>query len=159
MVPTADKTEPERLLPLAQITEEKTEVLPKEDLQFMTNLKTETVEKIPTDENSFIAPETNKVQTQPETIPADKIIPSTRVYNFNIRVAAFRNKEQAENLRPRLESSGFRTLLVTEKDKKGNWYFVHVLLRGNEIRLQEAQNSFKKFGIRDSIVKEQKEVK
>lgn len=152
MVPAPSKAEPEKLLPESQIAKEKTEILPKEKLQFMTNLKTETVEKPPTDEKPSIKAET-------KIIPPTKIIPSTRIYDFNIRTAAFRNDVQADTLREKLEGAGFRTLKIIEKDAKGNWYFVHILLRGTETKLEEAREIFKKFAIRDSIIKEQKEVK
>ncbi len=175
MAPTVAKIKPEKLLPQVQVSKEKTEILPKEDLQFLTNLKTNSVATATDEEktdgtlskenkkDSASSKDKNKkaddTQVEKDNQNAEKIIPSTRIYDFNIRTAAFRKDEQADTLRKRLEGAGFRTLLVTEKDAKGNWYFVHVLLRGTELRLQEARESFKRFAIRDSIIKEQTEVK
>lgn len=160
MIPVTIQEKPEKLQPQMQLSESQQtphDVLPKEELQFMTALKVET-------------PKESEVDTQTRTNEQnlsdaigerhDEIIPSSRNFDFNIRVAAFRNGDQADTLREKLEGAGYRTRRIVEKDSKGkNWYFVHVLLRGSEVRLKQAQEEFKKFAIRDSIIKEQKEVK
>lgn len=161
MMPVQELAEPEKLQPQMQVADTSSvmpqEVLPKEDLQFMTTLKVEPAKKKEHDVDKH-AMEQNLADAIGEK--HDEIIPSSRIFDFNIRVAAFRQAEQADTLREKLEGAGYRTIRVVEKDSKGkNWYFVHVLMRGSELRLNQAREEFKKFAIRDSIIKEQKEVK
>lgn len=163
MSPVVEKQEPVQLA--AKIKEEKkVEVLPKEELQFMTSLKTEperkTAEQIALEE----AQAKKEAEARQRALEAKKQEAEAKAnvnkkYDFDIRVAAFRSEEQADDLRVKLESDGFRTKKNIKKDNKGNWYFIHVLLIGTEQRLKESQERFKKFGVRDTIVESKNEVK
>ena len=79
-------------------------------------------------------------------------------YDYDIRVAAFRNEDQADKLRIKLETDGFRTRRNVKADDKGNWYYVHVLLIGTEERLRKSRERFKKFGISDTIIESKTEL-
>lgn len=167
MTPAVQKEEP---LPLAaNIQKEKPAlVLPKEELQFMTALKTEpekkTAEEIREEEEAGkkAAEEKAKAQEQAKK-EADKkaeaLANINKKFDYDIRVAAFRSEAQADELRLKLETDGFRTRKNIKKDTKGNWYFIHVLLIGTEERLKESQERFKKFGVRDSIIESKVEAR
>lgn len=163
MAPVVEKQEPVQLA--AKIKEEKkVEVLPKEELQFMTSLKTEperkTAEQIAQEaEQAKLEAEARQKALEAKKQEAEAKANVNKKYDFDIRVAAFRSEEQADDLRIKLESDGFRTKKNIKKDNKGNWYFIHVLLIGTEQRLKESQERFKKFGVRDTIVESKTEVK
>lgn len=167
MTPAIEKEEPVQLT--AKIKEEKkVEVLPKEELQFMTSLKVEperkTAEQIAKEEEAAKKEAEAKEKALAAKKEAQKqealaAANAGKKYDFDIRVAAFRSEDQADDLRIKLESDGFRTKKNIKKDAKGNWYFIHVLLIGTEQRLKESQERFKKFGVRDTIVESKTEVK
>lgn len=163
MTPTIEKAEPEKLEP--KVAEQKNvEVLPKEELQFMTALKQETERKT---KEQILAEKKAEEKALAEKKKAEEAkrnqaqaaVDATKKYDYDIRVAAFRSEEQADKLRVKLESDGFRTKKDVKKDTKGNWYYIHVLLIGTEERLAESRERFKKFGISDSIVESKVEVK
>ncbi len=157
-------------------------ILPEEDLRFMANLKEPgTTSALP------LAPGQTAGQThaqaggkpsQPgqagqtaptgqtgQTVPAgQQVTPKPaanpdQLYDFVLRVAAFKSSDQADALREKLEGAGLRTKMVTEKADKGTWYFVQVLARGNEARLQEIRDILPKYGVKDSILSSKTPVK
>lgn len=167
MTPAVQKEEP---VPLAaNIQKEKSApVLPKEELQFMTALKTEpekkTAEEIRAEEESVKKAAEEKIRAQEQAKKeadkkAEALANINKKFDYDIRVAAFRSEAQADELRLKLETDGFRTRKNVKKDTKGNWYFIHVLLIGTEERLKESQERFKKFGVRDSIIESKVEAK
>lgn len=163
MTPSLHKEEPVQLTAKFQ-EEKKAEVLPKEELQFMTELKKEperkTAEQIAKEEEEAKkAAEAKEKALEAKKQEAQAAANAGKKYDFDIRVAAFRNEAQADDLRIKLESDGFRTKKNIKKDSKGNWYFIHVLLIGTEQRLKESQERFKKFGVRDTIIESKTEVK
>ncbi len=142
------------------------QILPKEELKFLTTLKAESnpeteVEEIEPEQeqiSSEVAQESlaiPKAQPQGET---NQIASIDQVFDYDVRVAAFRREEQADNLRQKLEGGGFRTKKIVETDEKGNWYFVHIVMRAKEKQFQENIGLIKDFAIRDYIVKEKKAV-
>lgn len=167
MTPAVQKEEPVPLT--ANIKEEKAkEVLPKEELQFMTSLKKEpekkTAEQIAAEQEAEkkASEERLKAKAQAQEQAekkAETLANAGKKFDYDIRVAAFRNETQADDLRLKLESDGFRTKKNVKKDSKGSWFFVHVLMIGTEERLKESQERFKKFGVRDSIVENKVEAK
>ena len=86
-----------------------------EALRFMTNLKTdESTEEQPQNVQTS-ATGNGEAQSKKETsILAD----DSNLYDFVIRVAAFKNEEQADALRARLEGAGMRTRLQKKKPKR-----------------------------------------
>ncbi len=128
-----------------KLSEEYEKVLPAEELKFLTNLKKET-EKEP--EKTI---EDDKKIDQPEK--KQEVDPADQIFDYTVQVAAFRNADQADILREKLEGEGFRTLKKTNKDSKGNWYLVNVLMRANQERFLENVSLFKKFAIKDYLIK------
>lgn len=167
MTPPVQKEKPVPLT--ANVQEELAKpVLPKEKLQFMTELKKEpekkTAEEILAEQEAEKKANEERLKAQAEAKneaekKAAAVANVNKKFDYDIRVAAFRSEEQADNLRLKLESDGFRTRKNVKKDAKGNWYYIHVLLIGTEERLKESQERFKKFGVRDTIVENKVEVK
>lgn len=167
MTPAVQKDEPVPLTAAKQ-EEKAKEVLPKEELQFMTSLKTEpekkTAEEILAEEKAEKKANEDRVKAQEEAQKqaeknAEALASLNKKYDYDIRVAAFRNEKQADDLRLKLEADGFRTKKNVQKDAKGSWFFIHVLLIGTEERLEESKERFKKFGVRDTIIENKVEVK
>lgn len=167
MTPAVQKDEPVPLT--ANIKEEKIkEVLPKEELQFMTSLKKDqdkkTAEQIAAEQEAEIKANEERLKAKAEAQKeaekkAENLANAGKKFDYDIRVAAFRNEDQADDLRLKLEADGYRTKKNVKKDNKGSWFFVHVLMIGTEERLKESQERFKKFGVRDTIVENKVEVK
>lgn len=167
MTPPVQKEKPVPLT--AHVQEEQAKpVLPKEDLQFMTSLKKEpekkTAEEILAEQEAEKKANEERLKAQADAKnEADKkaaeLANVNKKFDYDIRVAAFRSEEQADTLRLKLESDGFRTKKNVKKDAKGNWYYIHVLLIGTEERLKESQERFKKFGVRDTIIENKVEAK
>lgn len=167
-----EKEKAERI-PISVPEEVKVEakVIPQEDLTFMKELqenppKHKTPEDIEAEKllaESKKAEELARKQAEEQKLKSEQKVQvakssqvkedTSTVFDFNIRLAAFRDSLQADKLRERLEGAGYRTVLTTSASGR-KWYFVHVLLRGTEKRLQEAREDFKKFAIRDSIIQE-----
>lgn len=167
MTPAVQKDEPVSLT--AKVKEEKVQqVLPKEELQFMTSLKKEpakkTAEQIAAEQEAEKKANEERLKAKAEAQEqaekkAETLANAGKKFDYDIRVAAFRNEAQADDLRLKLESDGFRTKKNVKKDNKGSWFFVHVLMIGTEERLKESRERFKKFGVRDIIVENKVEVK
>lgn len=167
MTPAVKKDEPVPLT--ANIKEENAKpVLPKEELQFMTSLKKEpekkTAEQIAAEQEAEKKANEERLKAKAEAQQqaekkAETLANAGKKFDYDIRVAAFRNEGQADDLRLKLEADGFRTKKNVKKDNKGSWFFVHVLMIGTEERLKESQERFKKFGVRDIIVENKVEVK
>lgn len=167
MTPPVQKEKPVPLT--ANVQEEQVKiVMPKEDLQFMTSLKKEpekkTAEEILAEQEAEKKANEERLKAQAEAKKEAEqktaaLANVNKKFDYDIRVAAFRNEDQANDLRLKLETDGFRTKKNVKKDAKGNWYFIHVLLIGTEERLKESQERFKKFGVRDTIVENKVEVK
>lgn len=167
MTPAVQKDEPVSLT--AKVKEEKVQqVLLKEELQFMTSLKKEpakkTAEQIAAEQEAEKKANEERLKAKAEAQEqaekkAETLANAGKKFDYDIRVAAFRNEAQADDLRLKLESDGFRTKKNVKKDNKGSWFFVHVLMIGTEERLKESRERFKKFGVRDIIVENKVEVK
>lgn len=167
MTPAVQKGEPVPLT--AKVKEEKIQqVLPKEELQFMTSLKKEpakkTAEQIAAEQEAEKKANEERLKAKAQAQEqaekkAQTLANAGKKFDYDIRVAAFRNEAQADDLRLKLESDGYRTKKNVKKDDKGSWFFVHVLMIGTEERLKESQERFKKFGVRDVIVENKVEVK
>lgn len=147
-VPPPPQIELERILPAEEgRTEQAQEILPQEELRFMANLKADesATEQQPAPASSVERPESSK---NAASVLAD----DSSLYDFVIRVAAFKSDEQADVLRARLEGAGMRTRLQREKAQKGTWSFVLILFRGTEVKMNQMRETLPSFGIRDSII-------
>lgn len=167
MTPAVQKENPVPLT--ATVKEEKVKpVLPKEELQFMTSLKKEpekkTAEQIAAEQEAEKKANEERLKAKAQAQEqaekkAETLANAGKKFDYDIRVAAFRNEAQADDLRLKLEADGFRTKKNVKKDNKGSWFFIHVLLIGTEERLKESQERFKKFGVRDTIIENKVEAK
>ncbi len=153
-----DNFDQEQQIPRANNSPESShdEILPKEDLKFLTTLKTEN-EDIKELEEAEIIENKNEQLNQGLKKPVEQA-KLNQTFDYDVRVAAFRKESQADTLREKLEGGGFRTKKVIEKDSKGNWYFVHIMMRAKEDRFEENIELIKDFAIRDYIVKDKKAV-
>lgn len=166
--PQIAKVKPAKLEPKVKEEEKIVEVLAKEKLQFMTELKKEpdrrTAEQILADEAAEKKAKAERIARENKAKAEQKKsqeqeVNANKKYDYDIRVAAFRNEDQADKLRIKLETDGFRTRRNVKADDKGNWYYIHVLLIGTEERLRESRERFKKFGISDTIIESKTELK
>lgn len=149
-VPPSPQAELERILPAEENrTEQAQEILPQEELRFMANLKADDSAAERQQNGTTSAPAQQEPAKRSETsILAD----DSNLYDFVIRVAAFKNEDQADALRARLEGAGMRTRLQREKAQKGTWSFVQVLFRGTEVKMTQLRDTLPSFGLRDSII-------
>lgn len=146
-VPPPSSPALERLVPpenAASGEEAPERILPEEDLRFMTNLKSDTP-----GQSAAAKPAAEPAPTsKPGAAPSQ----DKGLYDFVLRVAAFKSEDQADALRAKLEGAGMRTRMVREKAQKGTWYFVQVLYRGTKDNLEAMRGTLSDFGIRDSIL-------
>lgn len=148
-VPPPPQAELERILPTEENrAEQAQEILPQEELRFMANLKTDE----PSDSREQTATPPASGHSEPQKNESSVLEDDSNLYDFVIRVAAFKNEEQADALRARLEGAGMRTRLLREKAQKGTWHFVQVLFRGTEVKMNQMRQGLPAFGLRDSIV-------
>lgn len=139
--------------------EPEADILKAEELTFMRELKQRpekekpgTAEKLPAAPVQ-LTPEqtvTNAAPKKAEPIPLDD---RTR-YDFVFQVAAFRNSDQADALRERLEGESLRTRMTIDKDTKGKprWYRVQVVLRGTEVDAAEVVRILHGIRLKDARV-------
>lgn len=148
-VPPPPQIELERILPAEESrTEQAQEILPQEELRFMANLKADESAA----EQQQPAPASNIERPESSKNAASVLADDSSLYDFVIRVAAFKSDEQADALRARLEGAGMRTRLQREKAQKGTWSFVLILFRGTEVKMNQMRETLPSFGIRDSII-------
>lgn len=136
-------------------------ILPKEELRFMTSLKSEqpgsvlsaagavpgTVAEVPAKEEAPVKP---KPETQKVREPQ---------FDFVLRVAAFKEPEQAQALRDRLTKDGIKARRTQTKTKRTTWYYVQVLMRGSKADLQVMRSRLDRYGLHDAMVTSEKAVK
>ena len=148
-VPPPPQAELERILPTEENRTERTqEILPQEELRFMANLKAD--ESATERQQPAAAP--NGGRPEPQKSENSVLADDSNLYDFVIRVAAFKSDEQADALRARLEGAGMRTRIKNEKAQKGTWSFVLILFRGTEVKMNQMRETLPGFGLRDSII-------
>ncbi len=176
MVPPSSPAELGRLLaPQAETTAEAPSTAPdailqEEDLRFMDTLRGTTTRQAPAHPQppaarqsapaatpqvapQAAAPQSSPNVTQAAPPPVAQNAPAEGSrYDFVLRVAAFKNEEQADDLRLKLEDAGMRTKLVREKRQNTNWYHVQVLYRGSAEEFQALRDDLPRFGLRDAIL-------
>ncbi len=169
------ETEMTNLLPKDDVEQPQTppeEILPKESLTFMNDLKrvpptpsNNTEPKNTTAVKEPLSPPktaTKPIQqpktTQSNTVSSAQATPQTvesnKIFNYVLQVVAYKNSEQTDALREELENKNLRTRMTLERDETGavKWYRVQVLLRGNDTNLTQAQEILRSMGIRDAMV-------
>lgn len=161
-IPPVQPPERERLLPAPHASAEAPEqILPEEDLRFMTNLKTDNPSgtEAPAENSrpdSQPVPQASSGQSPAPSGPGETQLTASpqdnSQYDYVIRAAAFKTEERADDLRAKLEGAGIRTRLIREKGQKGTWYHVHILYRGTPEKMQALRDSLGRYGIRDSLV-------
>ncbi|MBR3880034.1 MAG: SPOR domain-containing protein [Mailhella sp.] len=169
-MPLPQALELERLL--AEETTKKTEegrILQKEELHFLTSLKSEDSEGVLSD-----APNAKAVKAQPsaksETArkkQEKKAVPKTAKkeprqvqHDYVLRVAAFKDAAPAKKLVARLAKDGMNARYILAKNKNGvAWHYVQVLIRGSVAELQVMRRKLDSFGLHDALVVSDKEVR
>ncbi len=161
-VPPASELQP--LLPAEQGGESGKEessgpepILPKEDLSFMTSLKSEQVAGILSDrEKPEAKPEPAPEQEKPKIVPNEPKEPET---DYLLRVATFKKAEPAQELRKKLAKAGLRAEYERTKTKKTTWHYVLVQLRGTVADFQKTKDILKAYGLDDIMVRSSVPVK
>ena len=172
-MPLPQPQELKHLLPAEAAGEEGTEegkaseaILPKEELRFMTSLKSEQDAGVLSErskaENAPVSgeePKNLKPETVSEKAKAEVVEPQKPLTDYVIRVAAFKNAEQAQSLRSRLAKAGLRARYAQTKTKRGTWHYVQVLLRGTDTDFQKTKSILNAEGLRDFMILSRKPVK
>lgn len=81
-------------------------------------------------------------------------------FNFVIQAVAYKNRDQANDLRARMKGEGMRTQMTIEKDSKGKpkWYRVQVLVRGTEADAATTKQTLARMGLKDTQIASKKPV-
>jgi cell division protein FtsN len=160
MIPPPKPAELEHLLPSepAHTAEAPERILPAEDLRFLTSLRSDSNTPPPPPSRPVTPaspqPSVNVGQTIPAVVQPDapQIQPDSALYDYVVRVAAFKSEDQADALRAKLEGAGMRTRLIKEPAQAGTWFYVQILYRGTPDNLQALRDSLPRFGVRDSLI-------
>ncbi len=127
-------------------TEETDQILPKEELRFLTNLKSEHTTGILSEQGQKAGPSAQKeVQPDPET-------PKEPQFEFVLRVAAFKAADKAQELVGKLQKEGLKARRTQTATKRGTWYYAQTVLRGSEEDLAHHQASLAALGFRDTML-------
>lgn len=157
---------------------ERIEILPSEELHFMTSLKSDKPapvlseqapqsKKVASAKNVASRPAPAKSEAKPAAPSAEKARKSTvdktkakePLTDYVIRVAAFKNGDQAQILYRKLVKAGLQARFSKAKTKQGLWHYVQVHFRGTEKDLKRVGGKLKGFGLPDYIVISRKPVK
>lgn len=143
--------------------EEKEKILPKEELRFMTSLKSDPSGGVLSDMPTQAAPANASVtQEKPkEEKPKEEVQqqPKEPQFDYVLRVATFKERNQAKALAERLTKDGLKTRRPQAKTRRGNWYYVQVLFRGSKADLQMMRRTLDKYGLHDVMLISEKAVK
>lgn len=153
----------ESLKPGEKAQDEPEKILPKEELRFMTNLKSDAGGGILSGAKdiadsaaaSHEAEEKNKkaVQVQEKKEKAEPL------FDYTLRVAAFKNKDQAKNLASRLSKEGIKSSSTQKKTGRATWHYVQVSIRGSKGDLQALRKKLDAFGLHDAMLTAEKPVR
>lgn len=147
-----------RLLPPPEGTQKETakeqSILKPEELLFMTELKqhppaAKEVENKPAVKTATKQPQ--QVQQVSTPVPP-QTVDTKNLYDFVFQAVAYKNRDQADKLRERMEGEGLRTRLSIEKDSRGRpkWFRVQVLVRGTDADAVAAKQVLKRLGLHDA---------
>ena len=154
-------------------------ILSQEELRFMTSLKAREAEGVLT---AAREKETAKKPARPEKTKASRAAESAKksarteeakkpertdekkdvrpaVFDYVIRVAAFKEVAPAQKLAQRLAAEGMKPYRHQARSNTGLWNYVSVFMRGTVEDLQVMRRKLDKFGLRDAMVISKKAVK
>ena len=149
--------------PADNATEAKDAILKPEELTFMAELKNQTgkASSQPAPVAQAAAAKPVVQSDKPAAVSGADKTPKVQRFDFVFQAVAYKNREQADKLREKLEGEGLRTRMTIEKDSKGKpkWFRVQVLFRGNEEDAAATQKIMERFGIKAPQRISQKPVK
>ncbi len=139
--------------------EVKEKILPKEELQFMTSLKSDAA-------GGVLSEAEGPAVTQPAVPAAAQEKPKPEVqtpkepqFDYVLRVAAFKESKQAQALFDTLVKDGLKARRTQTKTSRTTWYYVQVLMRGSKTDLQVLRRKLDGYGLYDAMVLSEKAVK
>ena len=141
-------------------------ILQKEELHFMTSLKDEDGEGVlsASREDSPKAKPAAKAEAPRKKVEkkaeakAEKKEPRQTLYDYVLRVAAFKEAEPAKRLVEKLGKAGMKARYAPARTSSGYWHYVQVLMRGTVADLQVMRRKLDSFRLHDAIVISRKEV-
>ena len=141
-------------------SEEPEKILPKEELRFMTSLKSDPSGSVLADAEKSPAPEAAVQEKKQQEKPKQEAqVPKEPQFDYVLRVAAFKESGQAQALFARLTKDGLRARRTQAKTRRGTWYYVQVLLRGSKADLQVLRRKLDGYGLHDAMLISEKAVK
>ena len=166
-MPMPQALELQQLLPEEGAEESKEEageapeaILPKEELRFMTSLKSDHPTGVLFDQGKTAQRQVSEaapvVQEKPKPEVSD---PKEPVVDYVLRVAAFKNADSAQTLKNDLTKAGLRARCTQTKTKRGTWHYVQVLLRGTSADFQRTKEILDSAGLHDFMILSKKTVK
>lgn len=142
-------------------SEEPEKILPKEELRFMTSLKSDAAGGVlaDADKASDAAPAVTQEKAAPEKPKQEVQKPREPQFDYVLRVAAFKEADQAQALLNRLSKDGMRARRTQAKTRRTTWYYVQVLMRGSKADLQMFRRKLDGYGLHDAMLISEKAVK
>lgn len=129
-------------------------ILKPEELLFMTELKQHPPAAKEGESKPAVKTATKQTQQAQQTSPPipPQPVDTTNLYDFVFQAVAYKNRDQADKLRERMEGEGLRTRLSIEKDSRGRpkWFRVQALVRGTENDAVAAKQILKRLGLHDA---------
>ncbi len=140
--------------------EEPEKILPKEELKFMTSLKSDAAGGVLADAEKNSAPAAVTQEKAKSEKPKPEVEkPREPQFDYVLRVAAFKEAGQAQTLVARLSKDGMRARRTQAKTGRTTWYYVQVLLRGGKADLQVLRRKLDGYGLHDAMLISEKAVK
>ena len=145
--------------------EEPEKILPKEELRFMTSLKSDPAGGVLSEsgKTTAAAPSSSPaavVEKAKQEKPRQEVEkPREPQFDYVLRVAAFKEADQAQALLKTLTGDGFKARRTQAKTRRTTWYYVQVLMRGSKADLQVLRRKLDGYGLHDAMVISEKAVK
>ena len=174
-IPISTPQELERLVPdenrLVTEDDNSQDILPKEELRFMSRLKREqtgsmlaepekqaqnSAQSDASGSNKEKKDDSAKKETEQKQEP---IQPKQPLFDYVIRAATFNDRESAQKAAARLNGDGLRTRLTHVKTGKKEWHYVQVTQRGSREDLKNMRDILAKHGMKDAMVIKEQPVK
>ncbi len=146
------------------------DILPKEELRFMSRLKREQTSGVlaePEKQNASSVQAESAGSNAAKTNDAKKDIankeepakPKQPQFDYVIRAATYNDKELAQKAASRLNADGLRTRMTQVKTGKKEWHYVQVVLRGSREDLQNIRAVLAKHGMKDAMIIKEQQIK
>lgn len=141
--------------------QEPEKILPKEELRFMTSLKSDAAGGVLADaqKDSNAKPAVTQEKARQEKPAQEVQKPKEPQFDYVLRVAAFKEAKQAQTLLNTLAKDGLRARRTQTKTSRTTWYYVQVLMRGSKADLQMLRRKLDGYGLHDAMVVSEKAVK